>query len=60
MVSYKVHLKFKEDGKSLNEVIIDALKIALEKQVYTSFNLSNKSVSCKHIPDSLSERNTNS
>ncbi len=27
MVKYKVNLKFKEDGKSLNEIITEVLKI---------------------------------
>ena len=31
MVKYKVNLKFKEDGISLNEVIMKVLKIEIEK-----------------------------
>ena len=31
MVKYKVNLKFKEDGKSLNETITEVLKIELNK-----------------------------
>ena len=30
MVKYKVNLKFKDNGKSLNEVLINCLKIELE------------------------------
>ena len=32
MVKYKVNLKFKENGKSLNETITNVLKIELEKK----------------------------
>ncbi len=31
MVQYKVNLRFKENGKSLNEILTNALKIELEK-----------------------------
>lgn len=31
MVKYKVNLKFKENGKFLNEIISNTLKIELEK-----------------------------
>lgn len=31
MVKYKVNLKFKEDGKSLNEIITEVLKIEIKK-----------------------------
>ena len=40
MVKYKVNLKFKEEGKSLNETIINVLKIELEKQIDMTFNNS--------------------
>ncbi len=33
MVKYNVNLKFKENGKSLNETIINVLKIELEKYI---------------------------
>lgn len=36
MVKYKVNLKFKEDGKSLNEIIAAVLKIELEKKANTT------------------------
>ena len=43
MVKYKVNLKFKENGKSLNEIIINALKIELEKRINTTYdNLENR------------------
>ena len=31
MVKYNVDLKFKENGKSLNEIITEVLKIELQK-----------------------------
>ena len=34
MVKYKVNLKFKEDGKSLNEIITEVLKIEIKKKTY--------------------------
>ena len=37
MVKYKINLKFKENGRSLNEIIIKVLKIQLE-------NLLNKRI----------------
>ena len=37
MVKYKVNLKFKENGKALNEIITSVLKIELEKHVYTQY-----------------------
>ncbi len=41
MVKYKVNLNFKENGKSLNEIITDVLKIELEKQF--NYNILNES-----------------
>ena len=41
MVKYKVNLKFKENGKSLNEIITNVLKIEIEKQ-YMTCNILNK------------------
>lgn len=38
MVKYNVNLKFKENGKSLNEIITNVLRIELEKQ-YMTFNI---------------------
>ena len=32
MVKYKVNLKFKDEGKSLNEIITEVLKIEIKKQ----------------------------
>ena len=33
MVKYKVNLKFREKGKSLNETIIEVLRIELNKKI---------------------------
>lgn len=38
MLQYKVHLNFKEDGKSLNEMIASVLKIELENYFYQGLN----------------------
>ena len=54
MVKYKVNLKFKENGKSLNETITNVLKIELEKQ-YMTCNILNNMVP-KHTHYSQSER----
>lgn len=34
MVKYKVNIKFKEDGKSLNNTLIEVLKIEINKKHY--------------------------
>ena len=43
MVKYNVNLKFKENGKSLNELITNVLKIKLEKQ-YIICDILNKDI----------------
>ena len=40
MIKYKLNLKFKENGKSLNEIISNALKIELEKCAHITCNKS--------------------
>ena len=42
MVKYKVNLKFKENGKSLNETITEALKIELNKKINKTYNLKKR------------------
>ncbi len=42
MVKYKVNLKFKENGKSLNETITNVLKIELEKKIDATCNIFKK------------------
>lgn len=39
MVKYKVNLKFKDTGKSLNEIITEVLKIELQKKIDMTCNL---------------------
>lgn len=39
MVKYKVNLKFNENGKSLNEIITEVLKIELQKKIDMTCNL---------------------
>ena len=59
MVKYKVNLKFKENGKTLNEIITNVLKIELEKKINMTCNILNKEVSFKHTHYSQSERSMN-
>lgn len=33
MVKYRVNLKYNDDGKTLNEVIIDVLRLRLQKKI---------------------------
>ena len=59
MVKYRVNLKFKENGKSLNEIIINTLKIELEKRINTTYdNLENR-LSFNHVYYSNTEGNSN-
>ena len=39
MVKYKVNLKFKDTGKSLNETITEVLKIELKNKISMTCNL---------------------
>lgn len=48
MVKYKVNLNFKENGKTLNETIINVLKIELEKKINMTNNILNKKLSFNH------------
>ena len=59
MVKYKVNLKFKENGKSLNEIITNVLKIELEKQINMTCNILNKEVPSNRTHYSQSERSIN-
>ena len=58
MVKYKVNLKFKENGKSLNEIITNVLKIEIEKQ-YMTCNILNKDIPLEATHYSQSERSMN-
>ena len=59
MVKYKVNLKFKENGKSLNEIITDVLKIELEKTTNITCPNSKMEYPFKHTHYSQSERGMN-
>lgn len=41
MVKYKVNLKFKENAKSLNTLIIDLLKIEVNKNINSIIRITN-------------------
>ena len=59
MVKYKVNLIFKENGKSLNEVITDVLKIELEKGINEINDNSKKEIAFGNIYYSSNGRNIN-
>ena len=48
MVKYKANLKFKEDGKSLNEIITEVLKIEIKKQFVMTCNNLKVELPCNH------------
>ena len=59
MVKYKVNLKFKENGKSLNEIITEVLKIELNKKINETCNILKKELPCNHTHYSQSEGSSN-
>ncbi len=59
MVKYKVNLKFKENGKTLNEIITNVLRIELEKKINMTCNILNKEVPFNRTHYSQSERSMN-
>ena len=59
MVKFKVNLKFKDNGKSLNELITEVLKIELEKKINTTCNILKKDLPFKHTHYSQSEGSSN-
>ena len=59
MIQYKVHLKFKENGKSLNEIITNVLKIELEKHNFMACKDSKIEVPLKFTHHSQSKRSMN-
>ena len=59
MVKYKVNLKFKENGKSLNEIVTNVLRIELEKNIFMTSKNSKIDVSTEYVRDSQSERSRN-
>ena len=59
MVKYKVNLKFKENGKSLNETITNVLNIELEKKINATCNVFKKELPFNHTHYSQSEGSSN-
>lgn len=59
MVKYRVNLKFKENGKSLNETITNVLKIELEKRINITCNILKKELPFKYTHYSQSEGSSN-
>ena len=59
MVEYKVNLKFKENGKSLNETITEVLKIELQKKINVTCNILKRELPCNHTHYSQKEGRNN-
>ena len=59
MVKYNVDLKFKENGKSLNEIITEVLKIELQKKLDITCNYLNRELPCNHTHYSQVEGSRN-
>lgn len=59
MVKYKVNLKFKENGKSLDELIIEVLKIELNKKINEICNILEKELPCDYTHYSQNEWSSN-
>ena len=59
MVKYKVNLKFKENGKSLNEIITEVLKIEIKKQFIMTWNNLKVELPCNHTHYSHVEGSSN-
>lgn len=59
MVKYKVNLRFKENGKSLNEIITEVLKIELQKKLNMTCNIYNRELPCNHTHYSQIEGSKN-
>ena len=59
MVKYKVNLKFKDTGKSLNEIITEVLKIELQKKINMTCNILKRELPCNHTRYSHIEGSSN-
>lgn len=59
MVKYKVNLKFKDTGKSLNEIITEVLKIELQKKINMTCNILKRGLPCNHTHYSQMEGSSN-
>ena len=59
MVKYKVNLKIKDTGKSLNEIITEVLKIELQKKIDATCNILKKELPLKSTHYSHIEGSSN-
>ena len=59
MVKYKVNLLFKDDSKSLNEIIAEVLKIELQKKFVMTCNYKDYELPCNHTHYSQEEGSSN-
>lgn len=59
MVKYKVNLKFKDTGKSLNEIITEVLKIEIQKKIDMTCNILKRELPFNHTHYSQSEGSSN-
>ena len=59
MVKYNVNLKFKDEGKSLNEIITEVLKIELQKKLNMTCNYLNRELPFNHTHYPQSEGSSN-
>ena len=59
MVKYKVNLKFKKNGKFLNELINEVVKIELNKKINETCNYIKKELTFNHTHYSQSEGSSN-
>ncbi len=59
MVKYKVNLKFKDTGKSLNEIITEVLKIELQKKIDMTCNILKRELPCDYTHYSQMEGSSN-
>ena len=59
MAKYNVNLKFKDEGKSLNEIITEVLKIEIKKQFMMTCNNLKVELPCNHTHYSQVEGSSN-
>ena len=59
MVKYKVNLKFRDNSKSLNEIITEVLKIELQKKFVMTCNYLDIELPCNHTHYSQVEGSSN-
>ena len=59
MVKYNVNLKFKDEGKSLNEIITEVLKIEIKNQFMMTYNNLKVELLCNRTHYSQNVRSYN-